>query len=256
MKVVILCGGRGTRLNEETEFKPKPLVEIGGIPILVHIMNHYSAHGFNEFVLCLGYKGYMIKNYFLNFEYMRDFELHLKGKNVRELTNFKMPDWKITFAETGLNTNTGARMKKIERYIDTDTFFLTYGDGVSDVNLNQLLAFHKKHGKVGTVTTVRPTSRFGNLTVEEDNKITNFEKKTRLHEGWIDGGFFVFDKKIFGYVTNDEECMLENEPLKELAKEGEFMAFKHTGFWQCMDTMREVELLNKLWDSAKNAWKI
>ncbi len=256
-KVVILCGGQGTRLREETEYKPKPLVLVGGKPILWHIMSIYSHYGFNDFVLCLGYKSEMIKQYFLNYDsQLHDFSLNLRTKSMKIHNADKIPDWNITFAETGLNANTGSRIKQIEKYIDGDTFFMTYGDGVADVDIHKLLEFHNAHGKIGTVTTVRPSTRFGNLTINDTNAITDFTKKLLIHEGWIDGGFFVFNRKIFDYLSEDEGCMLEGEPLKNLAKDNQFMAFKHSGFWQCMDTIRDHALLNEIWNSGTIPWKV
>ena len=256
-KVVILCGGMGTRLKEETEFKPKPLVSVGGKPILWHIMKIYSSYGFNDFILCLGYKGDMIKQYFLNYESQSyDFTLNLKSKMLKTYDKDKVPDWKITFVDTGLHSNTGARIKKIEKYIDGERFFLTYGDGVANVNIGRLLEFHKDHGRIGTVTTVRPSTRFGNLTIDEKNRITDFTKKTLMHEGWIDGGFFVFESAIFDYLSEDEDCMLEDKPLKQLAADCQFVSFKHKGYWQCMDTYRDYLHLNDIWDSGAAAWKL
>ena len=256
MKVVILCGGQGTRLREETEFKPKPLVEIGGMPILWHIMKTYSHYGFKDFVLCLGYKGNMIKNFFLNYDKLsRDFTYNPNSNKITKHGENDIEDWNITFAETGLNSETGSRIKKIEKYIDGDNFFLTYGDGVSNINIKELLDFHLKNGKIGTVTSVRPLTRFGLLEIEENNNITSFTKKRLVHDGWIDGGFFVFNKKIFNYLSNEESCMLEGEPLQKLSKDGQFMAFKHTGFWQCMDNIRDSKMLNEMWESNPE-WKI
>jgi len=256
MKVVILCGGQGTRLREETEFKPKPLVEIGGMPILWHIMKIYSNYGFKDFVLCLGYKGYMIKDFFLNYDKRtKDFTLNTHNNSIIHHNNDEIEDWNITFAETGLNSETGSRIKKIEKYIKEDYFFLTYGDGVSNINIKELLGFHLSHGKIATVTSVRPLTRFGLLSIENENKISSFIKKNLVHEGWIDGGFFVLNKKIFKYLSEDESCMLEAEPLQNLAKDNEFMAYKHTGFWQCMDTIRDADYLNELWKTNPE-WKI
>ncbi|MBS3143825.1 glucose-1-phosphate cytidylyltransferase [Candidatus Woesearchaeota archaeon] len=256
MKVVILCGGQGTRLKEETEFKPKPLVEIGGMPILWHIMKIYSHYGFRDFILCLGYKGHMIKNFFLNYDKItKDFTFNPKSNILTRHGENDMEDWNITFAETGLKSETGSRIKQIEKYVDGDNFLLTYGDGVSNVNIKELLDFHLSHGKIGTVTSVRPSTRFGLLDIEENNTISDFKKKHLIHEGWIDGGFFAFNKRIFNYLTTDESCMLEGEPLKNLAKEGQFMAYKHKDFWQCMDTIRDATYLNNLWETNP-LWKV
>lgn len=253
--VVILCGGKGMRLREETETRPKPLVQVGDMPILWHIMNIYSHYGFKRFILCLGYKGEMIKDFFINLRYNSDFSLDF-AKNKEEIHNSQIPDWKITFANTGAESSTGFRLKQIEKYIDTDNFFLTYGDGLADVDINKLYNFHKSHNKIATVTTVRPITRFGNISISNDNVITDFTKKTVAHEGWIDGGFFVLNRKVFNYIPNREDCELEAEPLKNLAKDNEFVAFKHEGFWQCMDTYREYQLLNEIWKSGNIPWNM
>lgn len=254
--VVILCGGQGTRLREETEFKPKPLVSVGDKPILWHIMKIYSHYGFNNFILCLGYKGDLIKRYFLDYKLNNDIALELKSGNVKIHENtHKTEDWNITFANTGLNAQSGARIKKIEKYIETDTFFITYGDGVADIDINKLLEFHRSHQKIGTVTTVRPKTRFGNLKLSEDDSVLDFTKKTIPHEGWIDGGFFVFNKRLFDYLDENDSCMLEGEPLRKLAYDNEFKAYKHGGFWQCMDTHRDFLNLNKLW-YEEGPWRV
>jgi len=254
--VVILCGGQGTRLREETEFKPKPLIWIGDKPILWHIMKIYSYYGFNKFILCLGYKGDLIKKYFLDYKYNNDVVLELKSGNITIHENsHRMEDWNIIFANTGLKAESGARIKKIEKYIDTDTFFLTYGDGVADININKLLEYHRVHGKIATVTTVRPKTRFGHLKLSGDNSVLDFTKKTIPHEGWVDGGFFVFNKRLFDYLSEDDSCMLEGEPLKRLAQDNEFKAYGHEGFWQCMDTHRDFINLNKLWEEEK-PWRM
>ncbi len=256
MKAVILCGGKGTRLREETEFIPKPLVKIGSMPILWHIMKIYAHYGVREFVLCLGYKGHMIKNFFNDYDiFSKDYTLRMKNKEFVFHNKDNAEDWEITFAETGESANTGARIKKIEKYINGEDFFVTYGDGVADINITALKAFHKSHGKIGTVTAVRPLSRFGVLELE-DTQIKDFAKKSFIHQGRIDGGFFVFNRKIFDYLTTDDDCMLEKEPLKSLANNGEFRAYFHDGFWQCMDTIRHMELLNELWGSGERPWKI
>jgi glucose-1-phosphate cytidylyltransferase len=256
VKAVILCGGRGTRLREETEFKPKPLVEIGGMPILWHIMKSYSQYGVKDFILCLGYKGDKIKDYFLNYDTnSHSFNLNLKSKNVDIIGN-NSEDWNITFVDTGLEAETGARIKRIEKYIDGDEFFLTYGDGVADIDIDELYRFHKEHGKIGTVTAVRPLSRFGLLDIDGSNKVTDFSKKALVHDGWIDGGFFVFNRKIFDYLEDDDLCILEGAPLKTLSKDDQFMSFKHTGFWQCMDTSKHVDILNGFWNSGNAKWRM
>jgi glucose-1-phosphate cytidylyltransferase len=253
-KVVILCGGKGARMQEETEFKPKPLIEIGSRPILWHIMKIYSYYGFNDFVLCLGYKGNMIKDFFLKHDsFINDFKLNLKSKEITSYNKYT-EDWNIIFADTGLNSQTGSRIKRVEKYVDGDDFFMTYGDGVSDVNIKKLLEFHKSHGKKGTVTAVRPLARFGMLQLEGNN-VTDFTKDNLIHDGRIDGGFCAFKKDFFDYLSEDENCILELHPLKNLAKEGQFMAYKHDGFWQCMDTRRHVQILNELWKTNPE-WKV
>jgi glucose-1-phosphate cytidylyltransferase len=256
MKAVILCGGRGTRLREETEFRPKPLVEIGGMPILWHIMKIYSHYGVKDFIVCLGYKGEFIKKFFTELDtHNSDFTYNPKTKKIEYHNEGDVEDWNITFAETGLDTNTGARIKMIEKYIDEDEFFLTYGDGVADINIDELLKFHRKEGKIGTVTAVRPLARFGVLNID-GSTIVDFTKKNLVHDGRIDGGFFVFNKKIFEYLSDDKDCMLEGEPLKKLASDNEFGAFRHDGFWQCMDTIKHTEALNELWKDEKATWKV
>jgi len=256
MKVVILCGGRGTRLREETEVRPKPLVEIGDRPILWHIMKIYAHYGFNEFVLCLGYKGRMIKEYFLNYEMMSsDLTLKLGSNDVKTHNQSQERGWIITFAETGEKAQTGARVKRIEKYIEGDLFMLTYGDAVANINIENLLEFHKSHGKIGTITGVHPSSRFGELVIK-DRQIVQFTEKPQIKEGFINGGFFVFDKEFFDYLRDDNICYLEREPLEKLASDGELMAYMHEGFWQCMDTHKELEILNNLWRSPKPPWKV
>ena len=250
-KVVILCGGIGTRLKEETEFKPKPLVEIGGLPILWHIMKHYSHYGYNDFILCLGYKGEMIKEYFLNYESMKsDFTLNL-GRKGRMVHTQTQEDWNITFAETGDETQTGGRIKKIEKYIDGEFFLVTYGDGVSDIDINKLVEFHKEKGKIGTITGVHPWSKYGTVHIDENNIITEFREKPILKD-IINGGFFVFNRKIFDYLT--EDCMLEKEPFNKLASEKQLALFKYEGFWHCMDTYKDSLDLNKMWEKGA-PWK-
>jgi glucose-1-phosphate cytidylyltransferase len=255
IRVVILCGGMGTRLKEETEFKPKPMVEIGGKPILWHIMKIYASYGFKDFVLCLGYKGEMIKQYFLNYEMMScDITVELGSSNVKVHNSHQEQGWRIILADTGENALTGARVKRIEKYIDGDLFMLTYGDGVADIDIKKLLEFHKSHGKIGTVTGVHPSSRFGELVVESD-QVKEFSEKPQIKEGFINGGFFVFNKKFFDYLNDDDSCVLEGEPLEHLASDGELMIWKHKGFWQCMDTYRDMMLLNDIW-GREAPWKV
>lgn len=257
IKVVILCGGRGTRLREETEIRPKPLVEIGNRPILWHIMKIYSHYGFNDFILCLGYKGDLIKDYFLNYEAMNnDFTINLGNRNNISFHNSHLEkDWNVTLVYTGAQSLTGARIKKIEEYIDGETFMVTYGDGVCDINIIKLFESHKENKVIGTLTGVHPSSRFGELLVKKNN-VVEFNEKPLVSQGFINGGFFVFNKEFFRYLSNDENCTLEHEPLGNLASDGELSVYKHSGFWQCMDTQREVDLLNELWKHGNAPWKI
>lgn len=256
MKVIVLCGGLGTRLREETEFRPKPLVEIGGRPILWHIMKIYAHAGFRDFVLCLGYRGNMIKEYFLNYEAMtNDFTICL-GKNSRiEYKNgHDEQDFRVTLCDTGQSTMTGGRVKRVERYIDDDLFMLTYGDGVGDINIAELLKFHKSHGKLATVTTVNPSSRFGMIEANGIGRVTQFMEKPKT-SGRASAGFFVFNRRVFDFLGSDD-CVLEREPLERLAAEGELMAFQHDGFFYAMDTYREYEYLNELWAKDQAPWKV
>jgi glucose-1-phosphate cytidylyltransferase len=255
--VVILCGGRGTRLKEETEVKPKPMVEIGGRPILWHIMKRYAHFGFKDFVLCLGYKGDKIKEYFLNYEAMNnDFTVTLGKKNgISFHTDHRENDWRITLVDTGEDTMTGARVKRIERYIKSDTFMLTYGDGVSDIDLKQLYAFHRSHKKIGTVSAVRPSSRFGEIIIKNQMAV-RFSEKPQTTEGLVNGGFFVFNRDFFKYLSAGSDCYLEREPLERLAGDKQLAVKVHTGFWQCMDTQRELDLLSQLWKNGSAPWKV
>ena len=255
MKTVILCGGKGTRMREETEYKPKPLVEIGGMPILWHIMKTYSYYGFNDFVLCLGYKGNMIKDYFLNFEWFaNDFTLHLGQGNGKVTTHAHfMENWNITFADTGEDTDTGGRVKKIEKYIEDDVFFLTYGDGLADINFSNLLSYHRSKNKIGTVTGARPQLRFGVLEVAESGIAKSFAEKP-LVNGLINGGFYVLNNEAFDYLT--ESSNLERDAMPKLAKEGELAVYEHRGFWQAMDTYKEVEEFNRQWKLNHRPWVI
>ena len=246
----------GTRLKEETEYMPKPMVKIGSRPILWHIMKIYSHHSFNDFVLCLGYKGEIIKNYFLNYKFARnDFTVHL-GDEVPPTINSKtLEPWNITLADTGLKTGTAGRLKKINKYVG-DTFFVTYGDGVADVNIKELLKFHKSHGKIATVTAVHPPSRFGLLYVK-GNDVRRFKKHVSTQQGWIDGGFFVFESALFEYLKDvKNEEMLEGRPLEKLAEDGELMAYKHEGYWKCLDTYRDMKELNNEIMMRKAKWMI
>lgn len=256
--VVILCGGLGTRIYEETQDKPKPMVEIGDKPALWHIMKIYAQYNFNNFILCLGYKGQLIKNYFLNYLALNsDFTINIGQGNVKVHSNCSECDWNVTLVDTGLYTMTGARIKRIEKYVDSDNFMVTYGDGVADVNINELVRYHQSHGKIGTITGVCPISRFGEMVIESQ-KVTRFAEKPRMTglEGIINGGFFVFRRDFFKYIWEGEDCVLEREPLANLAIDGELMVYQHQGFWQCLDTFREKQLLNELWNSGQARWKI
>jgi glucose-1-phosphate cytidylyltransferase len=253
-KVAILAGGLGMRLREETAFRPKPMVEVGGKPMLWHIMKMYSHYGFNEFVIALGYKGEMIKDYFLNYYFLNnDISVSLAGNKMDVHSSDNKEDWKIHLVDTGTDTQTGGRLKRLKKYLDGETFMATYGDGVSDLNIRSLLDFHKKHGKLATVTAVRPPSRFGELTMD-GTRVISFNEKPQVSSGMINGGFFVFEPKIFDYIAGDE-IHLENEPLSKLAAEGQLHANLHTGYWRCMDTYRDMESLNKDWADGKAPWK-
>jgi glucose-1-phosphate cytidylyltransferase len=254
MKVVILAGGLGTRLSEETEVKPKPMVEVGGRPIIWHIMKIYSHYGFNEFIVCLGYKGYVIKEFFANyFLHQSDLTIDLQANGFEVHNNYAEP-WRVALINTGDKTMTGGRVRRIQSYVGDETFMLTYGDGVANVDINKLLAFHREHGKHATVTAVRPPSRFGGMSIEE-NIVTNFIEKPQIGEGWINGGFFVFEPQVFDYIRGDE-TLLEREPMEKLSAEGQLVAYKHDRFWQCMDTLRDVQLLNDLWIGESPPWKV
>ncbi len=247
MDVLILCGGKGTRLSEETIKKPKPMVEIGNMPILWHIMKIYSYYGFNRFILALGYKGEQIKQYFYNYKITgADFSLKLDpDHNIEYLNHSDEKHLEIVFVDTGEETLKGGRIKRVEKYIQSDLFHLTYGDGVCDVDINKLVDFHNSHNCMGSVTAVRPPSRFGELTIDEDNTVQELEEKPQMGKGLINGGFFIFDKKMLSYLTDDENCDFEFGPLQKIASEGQLKAYKHNGFWQCMDNVRERDFLDK-----------
>jgi glucose-1-phosphate cytidylyltransferase len=256
MKTVILCGGLGTRLTEETDIRPKPMVRIGDNPILWHIMNIYGAQGFTNFILPIGYKGEYIKDYFLKYSVLNtDFSVELGSGKISQINKTCNRDWKVDLISTGVQTQTGGRLKRLEaRLRPHGSFMLTYGDGVADVNLEKLLAFHKKHGKLATITAVRPTARFGGLQLEGDT-VKLFQEKPQSGEGWINGGFFVMEPEIFDYL-DDDTTVLETSPMARLVQDGQLVAYKHEGFWQCMDTLREKQLLEALWSQGKAPWKI
>ena len=253
MKTVILCGGLGTRLREETEFRPKPMIMVGDKPILWHIMRIYSSYGCKDFVLCLGYKGEVIKNYFLEYDLVHsDFTVRLGTKEITRHSVFHdESDWQVTLAETGQQTMTGGRIKRIEKYIDGETFMMSYGDGLANVDIRRLVKFHREKGKIATVTAVRPMARFGELSLDGD-LAESFREKPQIASGWINGGFFVFKKQVFNYL--DEDCVLEKEPMERLAAEKQLAVYKHSGYWRCMDTYRDLEALNQDWTSGHPGW--
>jgi glucose-1-phosphate cytidylyltransferase len=258
MKVVILAGGMGTRISEETEYKPKPMIEIGGKPILWHIMKIYSHYKFNEFIICCGYKGYIIKEYFANyFLHQADVTIDLQENKLDVHFSHAEP-WKITLVDTGLNTMTGGRIKRIEKYINNDSFMLTYGDGIGDVKIDELVDFHKKHKKLATVTVVQPSGRFGAIQFDnkEEVKVFAFQEKPKGDNSWINGGFFVLEPKIFEYLKEGDSAIWERAPLECIARNGQLVAYKHYGFWKPMDTLREKNELEELWNTGKASWKI
>lgn len=255
MKVGILAGGFGSRLAEETVIKPKPMVEIGGKPILWHIMKIYASQGFKEFVVALGYKGDVIKEYFLNYCALNsDLTISLQSREITYHHNGSSLDWTVQLIDTGLSTQTGGRIKRLAPYLGDAPFMLTWGDGVADIDLKRLLAFHKSHGKFATLTAVRPPARYGHLNLHGD-VIEEFTEKPQLGEGWINGAFFVLEPEIFEYIDGDA-TQWEKQPLEQLAKDGQLMAYKHTSFWQCMDTLREKHILENFWNSGNAPWKI
>ena len=256
MKVVILAGGLGTRISEESHLKPKPMIEIGGNPILWHIMKIYSHYGFNDFIICLGYRGYVIKEYFSNyFLHMSDVTFDFRNGNEMIIHKHTVEPWKVTLVETGLNTMTGGRVKRIQQYVGDSAFMLTYGDGVSDVNIGALLKFHRSHGKAVSLTSTQPPGRFGALNLEDGGLIAGFQEKPKGDGGWVNAGFFVMEPKVFDYIEGDE-ILLEREPLEDLARDNELMAFRHDGFWQPMDTLRDKQLLEELLESGRAPWNI
>jgi glucose-1-phosphate cytidylyltransferase len=256
MKVVILAGGLGTRLSEETALKPKPMVEIGGQPMLWHVMKIYSSFGFNEFVICLGYKGYIIKEYFANYyRHQSNITIDLSD-NSTEVHGSQAEPWKVTLIDTGKDTQTGGRIKRIKPYVNNEPFMLTYGDGVGAVNIKELLDFHKKNKKLLTVTAVQPSGRFGALNIDNNNSVISFLEKPKGDGAWINGGFFVCEPKIFDYIDDDDSIIWERDPMEKLAKAGEMAAYKHEKFWKPMDTLRDRIELESLWENNEAPWKI
>ena len=258
MEVVILCGGLGTRLREETEFRPKPMVDIGNRPILWHIMKIYAHHGHTDFILPLGYKGGMIRDYFVNYQWMNnDVTVNLGNpESICQHNAHDESDWSITLSDTGQQTLKGGRIKRVARYIKGDTFMMTYGDGVADIDIPELLDFHKSHGKLATLTGVSPSQQFGELKVDGDQVLSFAEKPAWSGANLISGGFFVLDRKVLDYLTEAENCDFEYGPLEELARAGELMVYRHRGFWACMDTLRDTEQLNGIWNRGQAPWKI
>ncbi len=257
MKVVLLAGGLGTRISEETTIKPKPMIEIGGKPIIWHIMKIYAHYGFNEFVVCLGYKGHLIKEYFINyFLYNSDITVELE-KNVLDVHFTNSESFKVTLVDTGLNTNTAGRIKKIQKHVKDETFMLTYGDGVADIDINALLKFHKASGKLATLTSIQLPGRFGNIEMNEKGIVSKFQEKPEGDGVWINGGFFVLEPKIFNYLQDDvEHVQWEKKPLIDIANDGQLSAYRHNGFWKCMDAMRDKIELEELWETEKAPWKV
>ena len=254
MKVIIPAGGFGTRLAEETDIIPKPMVEIGGKPILWHIMKCYAYYHFSEFIIALGYKGEIIKDFFMNYHFLSNcFTVNTKSGKITDHNEIK-DDWIVHLIDTGLKTMTGGRIKRLEKWLNKETFMMTYGDGVSNVNLKNLLEFHRSHGKMATVMATRPPSRFGGLRFER-NKVKEFIEKPQIGEGWINGGFFVLEPKILNYIE-DDNTIWERKPLERLAKEGQLLAYPHDGYWQCMDNVRELRNLRDLWNKENAPWKI
>lgn len=254
MKVILLAGGFGTRISEESHLKPKPMIEIGDMPILWHIMKEYSHFGFNEFIICAGYKQTVIKEWFANyFIYTSDITFDFAKGNEVIVHNKHSEPWKVTIIDTGLNTMTGGRLKRVKNYIGDETFFMTYGDGVSNVDIQATLEFHRKHGKLATITAIQPEGRFGYIDLDNE-KVNSFREKSERDTGWINAGFMVLEPAVFDYVK-DDTIMFEREPMERIATEGQMMCYKHTGFWKCMDTLRDKEKLEKLWISGSAPWK-
>ena len=256
MKAVLLAGGFGTRISEESKLKPKPMIEIGGMPILWHIMKMYSKFGVNEFIICAGYKQHIIKEWFADyFLHTSDITFDFTQDDKIIVHNKRAEQWKVTVVDTGLNTMTGGRLKRIKNYLDDEPFFMTYGDGVADVDIDKLRAFHDSHGKLATMTAIRPNSRFGVLDLSDNNEVKAFREKSDADSGWINAGFMVLSPKVLDYIK-DDTIMFEREPMEKLAQDGQLMCYKHDGFWQCMDTLRDKEKLEDLWDKNKAPWKV
>ena len=255
MKVVILAGGMGTRISEESHLKPKPMIEIGDAPILWHIMKYYSSYGFHDFIICCGYKGYLIKEYFADYYLHRsDITFDFSDNNKMFIHNNVAEPWKVTLVDTGLHTMTGGRLKRVREYLGDETFMMTYGDGLSDVDLSHLLRFHREHGKTATLTAIQPGGRYGVLDIDGEQTVRRFAEKAREDGGWINGGFMVLEPEIFSYIEGDK-TFLEKEPLEKLAYDGELAAYRHEGFWKCMDTMRDKGMLEQLWETGQAPWK-
>lgn len=255
MKVVILAGGLGTRISEESHLKPKPMIEVGDAPILWHIMKYYSSYGFNEFIICCGYKGYVIKEYFADYYLHRsDITFDFSDNNKMIVHNNVAEPWKVTVIDTGLNTMTGGRLKRIQKYVGNETCMMTYGDGVSDVNLDALLKFHREHGKAATLTAIQPGGRFGVLDIDDNQTVRQFSEKAKEDGGWINAGFMVLEPEAFSYIEGDQ-TYFEKEPLENMAKDGNLAAYRHEGFWKCMDTMRDKGMLDELWNKGNAPWK-
>ena len=255
MKVVILAGGLGTRISEESHLKPKPMIEVGDAPILWHIMKYYSSYGFNEFIICCGYKGYVIKEYFADYYLHRsDVTFDFANNNEMIIHNNVAKPWKVTVVDTGLHTMTGGRLKRIQKYVGDQTFMMTYGDGVSDIDLDALLEFHRVHKKAATLTAIQPGGRFGVLDIDDNETVRQFSEKAKEDGGWINAGFMVLEPEVFDYIEGDD-TFFEKEPLENLALDGKLAAYRHEGFWKCMDTMRDKGMLDELWNSGQAPWK-
>ena len=257
MKVVILAGGLGTRISEESHLKPKPMIEIGGNPIMWHIMKYYSHFGYNDFIICCGYKGYVIKEYFADYYLHRsDITFDFSDENKMIIHNNVAEPWKVTIIDTGVTTQTGARIKRVQKYLNGERFMLTYGDGVSDVDINALVKYHEERGKIATMTAIQPGGRFGVLDIGENNNIKRFTEKAKEDGGWINGGFMVLEPQIFDYLNDDPNLVFERAPLESVANDGQLSAFKHNGFWQCMDTMRDRIILNEMIENNNAPWMV